>query len=85
MPQGAALRQRSGNAPDRSAGPGVRKQSKACKRKQGDLEEDGGRENEPPQKKQPGGGSVKVRPGSKAQTKKKLIAGQGKLTSFFRL
>lgn len=85
MPQGATLGQRSGNAPDQSAGQRVRKQSKGHKRKQGDFEQDGGCENEPLQKKQPGGVSVKVKPGSKAQTKKKLIAGQGKLTSFFRL
>lgn len=79
MPQGATLGQRSGNAPDRSAGLGIRKQSKSHKRKQADAEQHGGCENEPPQKKRP------AKPGSKAQTKKKLIAGQGKLTSFFRL
>lgn len=78
-PQGAALGQRSGNAPDRSASAGVRKQIKSHKRKLGDSEQHGGCENEPPQKKQP------VKPGSKAQTRKKLIAGQGKLTSFFRV
>lgn len=75
-PQGAAIGQRSGNAPARSAGAGVRKQNK---RKLGDSEQHGGGENQPPQKKQP------VKPGSKAQTRKKLIAGQGKLTSFFRV
>lgn len=80
-PQGAALGQRSGNAPDRSAGAGagVRKQRKSHKRKLGDVEQHGGCENDPPQKKRP------VKQGSKAETKKKLIAGQGKLTSFFRV
>lgn len=59
-------------------------QSKSNKRKQVDSDQHGGSENEPPQKKQP---AVKM-PGktvSKASSKKKLIAGQGKLTSFFRV
>lgn len=62
-------------------------QSKGNKRKQVDSDQHGGSENEPPQKKQPASVSVKM-PGknvSKASSKKKLIAGQGKLTSFFRV
>ncbi|KAM9335066.1 PCNA-interacting partner [Symphorus nematophorus] len=90
----AALGHRSGNAQSRGADPGKRKktgvqvQSKSTKRKQVDSEQHGGAENEPPQKKQPTSVSVKM-PGktvSKAASKnKKLIAGQGKLTSFFRV
>uniref|UniRef100_A0A3B4Z7N3 PCNA-interacting partner n=1 Tax=Stegastes partitus TaxID=144197 RepID=A0A3B4Z7N3_9TELE len=91
--RGAALHQRSGNAQNRGVGPGNRKktgiqmQSKGNKRKQLDADQHGGSENEPPQKKQPTRASVKL-PGkniSKAPSKKKLIAGQGKLTSFFRV
>ncbi|XP_073336731.1 PCNA-interacting partner [Pagrus major] len=87
----AALGQRSGNAQNRgAAGPGNKKkagvqtQSKSNKRKQVDSDQHGGSENEPPQKKQP---TVKVpaKTVSKASSKKKLIAGQGKLTSFFRV
>lgn len=93
MQRGAALGPRSGNAQNRGAGPGNRKrtgiqmQSNGNKRKQVDSDQHGGSENEPPQKKQPTSVSVKM-PGktvSKASNKKKLIAGQGKLTSFFRL
>ncbi|XP_070784808.1 PCNA-interacting partner [Enoplosus armatus] len=91
--RGAALSQRSENAQNRGAGPGSRRktgiqmQSKGNKRKQVDSDRHGGSENEPPQKKQPTSVSVKM-PGktvSKASSKKKLIAGQGKLTSFFRV
>ncbi|XP_051248918.1 PCNA-interacting partner [Dicentrarchus labrax] len=91
--RGAAIGQRSGNAQNRAAGPGNRKktsiqmQNKGNKRKQVDSDQHGGSENEPPQKKAPTGASLKM-PGktvSKAPGKKKLIAGQGKLTSFFRV
>lgn len=59
--------------------------STSRKRKQVDSDQHGGSENEPPQKK---GVSVKVpeKTASKGPNRKKqLIAGQGKLTSFFRL
>ncbi|KAA8580328.1 hypothetical protein FQN60_005863 [Etheostoma spectabile] len=88
--RGPALEPRSGNVQNRGAGPGNRKktgtqiQRKGNKRKQVDSDQHGGSENEPPQKKlvlvQTQGKNV-----SKASSKKKLIAGQGKLTSFFRL
>ncbi|XP_044041929.1 PCNA-interacting partner isoform X2 [Siniperca chuatsi] len=90
---GAALGQRSGNAQNRGAGlsnrkkTGIQMQRKGNKRKQVDSDQHGGSENEPPQKKQPTSVSVKM-PGKnvcKASSKKKLIAGQGKLTSFFRV
>ncbi|XP_029318064.1 PCNA-interacting partner isoform X3 [Cottoperca gobio] len=89
--QGAALGPRSGNGQNRVAGPGDRKKTgtqargKGNKRKQVDSDQRGGSENEPPEKKP--FTSVKM-PGknvSKASSKKKLIAGQGKLTSFFRV
>ncbi|XP_070848069.1 PCNA-interacting partner [Chaetodon trifascialis] len=90
MRRGAALGQRCGNAQNRGAGPGSRKktgiQTQGSKRKQVDSDQRGGSENEPPQKKQP---TVSVKMSgktvSKASSKKKLIAGQGKLTSFFRV
>uniref|UniRef100_A0A3P8U1A3 PCNA-interacting partner n=1 Tax=Amphiprion percula TaxID=161767 RepID=A0A3P8U1A3_AMPPE len=91
--RGAALQQRSRNAQNRGAGPanrkktGIQMQSKGNKRKQLESDQRGGSENEPPQKKQPSRASVKM-PGKnvcKAPSKKKLIAGQGKLTSFFRV
>ncbi|XP_074481557.1 PCNA-interacting partner [Sebastes fasciatus] len=91
--RGAALGPRSGNAQNRGAGLGSRKkagaqvQGKGNKRKQVDSDQHGGPENEPPQKKQITSVSVKM-PGknvSKASSKKKLIVGQGKLTSFFRV
>ncbi|KAI3366342.1 hypothetical protein L3Q82_000501 [Scortum barcoo] len=89
LQRGAALGQRSGNAQNRGAAPGSRKktESKGSKRKQVDCDQRGRSENEPPQKKKPAAASVKM-PGksvSKASSKKKLIAGQGKLTSFFRV
>ncbi|XP_010902155.2 PCNA-interacting partner [Esox lucius] len=63
--------------------------SKACKRKLMEGSVHGGSENQPPQKKPPTCvSSSKVsgkNVGAKAPSKKKLIAGQGKLTSFFRL
>lgn len=91
--RGAALEQRSGNAPKQGASlvngkrTGFQMQSRGNKRKQLDIDQHGGSENEPPEKKQPTRTSVKM-PGknaSKALSKKKLIAGQGKLTSFFRV
>ncbi|XP_047431743.1 PCNA-interacting partner [Mugil cephalus] len=89
----AALKQTSGNAQNRGAGPGNRKktgiqtQSKGNKRKQLESDQHGGSENEPPEKKQAPRASVKVlgKNVTKASSKKKLIAGQGKLTSFFRV
>lgn len=77
----------------RGAGPGNRKktgtqmQRKGNKRKQVDSDQHGGSENEPPQKKQLTSVLVQMQGKnvSKASSKKKLIAGQGKLTSFFRL
>lgn len=89
--RGAALEQRSGNAPKQGAslvngkGTGFQMQSRGNKRKQ--LDQHGGSENEPPEKKQTTRTSVKMpgKNGSKALSKKKLIAGQGKLTSFFRV
>ncbi|XP_058481181.1 PCNA-interacting partner [Solea solea] len=91
--QGASLEPRSGNAQTRVAGPGSRKktgtqtQRKGNKRKQVEADQHGGSENEPPGKKRPASVSVKMpsKNINKASSKKKLIAGQGKLTSFFRL
>ncbi|XP_062239149.1 PCNA-interacting partner [Platichthys flesus] len=91
--QGAALKPRSGNAPTRGAGRGDGQkttdntQSKGSKRKQVESDRHGGSENQPPEKKRTTSVSVKV-PGkkvAKAAGKKKLISGQGKLTSFFRV
>ncbi|XP_068162965.1 PCNA-interacting partner [Antennarius striatus] len=84
--QGAALKQRSGNAQNRTAGSGNRKKTssqnqKSNKRKQVDSDKLGESENEPPKKKRP---NVPTKTFSKASSKK-LIAGQGKLTSFFRV
>ncbi|XP_068573298.1 PCNA-interacting partner [Cebidichthys violaceus] len=93
MQRGAALGPRSGNVQNRDAGSGNRKktgtqaQRKGNKRKQVDSDQHGGSENEPPEKKQLTCVSIKM-PGKnvgKALSKKKLIAGQGKLTSFFRV
>ncbi|XP_078098923.1 PCNA-interacting partner [Sander vitreus] len=91
--RGPALEPRSGNVQHRGAGPGNRKktgtqmQRKGNKRKQVDSDQHGGSENEPPQKKQLTSVLVQMQGKnvSKASSKKKLIAGQGKLTSFFRL
>ncbi|KAM9328312.1 PCNA-interacting partner [Pholidichthys leucotaenia] len=89
----SALGQRSRNVQNRGAGlvnrkkTGIQMQSKANKRKQLDSDSHSGSENDPPEKKRPTCGSVKM-PGkstSKALNKKKLIAGQGRLTSFFRV
>ncbi|KAK5615978.1 hypothetical protein CRENBAI_019451 [Crenichthys baileyi] len=88
-----APEQRSGNAQNgggcqsNKRKTGIQMQSKGNKRKQLDSEQHGGSENEPPEKKQHTRVSVKV-PGKnvcKASSKKKLIVGQGKLTSFFRV
>uniref|UniRef100_A0A8C3ACI4 PCNA-interacting partner n=1 Tax=Cyclopterus lumpus TaxID=8103 RepID=A0A8C3ACI4_CYCLU len=91
--RGAALGPRSGNVQTGGAGSGdgkppvTRTQRKGNKRKQVDSDRRGGSENEPPQKKPPACVSVKVpgKSGGKAASKKKLIAGQGKLTGFFRV
>ncbi|XP_031169424.2 PCNA-interacting partner [Sander lucioperca] len=91
--RGPALEPRSVNVQHRGAGPGNRKktgtqmQRKGNKRKQVDSDQHGGSENEPPQKKQLTSVLVQMQGKnvSKASSKKKLIAGQGKLTSFFRL
>uniref|UniRef100_UPI003AAFA683 PCNA-interacting partner isoform X2 n=1 Tax=Centroberyx gerrardi TaxID=166262 RepID=UPI003AAFA683 len=91
--RGAALGPRCGNAQSSGAGPGNRKktgvhtQDKGSKRKQVDADQHGELENQPPKKKPPTSIAGKM-PGknvSKAPSKKKLIAGQGKLTSFFRV
>ncbi|XP_041749215.1 PCNA-interacting partner isoform X2 [Coregonus clupeaformis] len=93
----ATLGPRSGNdAPSRRAGGGSRKtniqtegSSKACKRKLVDCSEHCGSENQPPLKKTPSSVTSTKLAGkkgeAKAPSKKKLIAGQCKLTSFFRL
>lgn len=88
----AALGPRSGNdAPSSRVGGGGRKtsiqtegSSKACKRKLVDCSEHCEPENQPPLKKLPTRLTGK-NGRDKAPSKKKLIAGQGKLTSFFRL
>ncbi|KAL0962889.1 hypothetical protein UPYG_G00346780 [Umbra pygmaea] len=63
--------------------------NKTSKRKLVDASEPGGSENQPPQKKPTMSvSSSKLsgkNSGAKAPSKKKLIAGQGKLTNFFRL
>ncbi|CAJ1054508.1 PREDICTED: PCNA-interacting partner [Xyrichtys novacula] len=89
--RGAVLEPRSGNAQNRSRGStrktGAQIQNKGNKRKQVDSDQHGGSENEPPQKKQPVSVPAKI-PGKnvgKTSNKKKLITGQGKLTSFFRV
>lgn len=92
LQQGAALKPKSGNALNRSAGPGSKKKAgmdvkiKANKRKQEETDQLGGSENEPPKKKPPTNVKNPAKPISKATNKKQLlIAGQGKLTNFFRL
>lgn len=88
--RGAALGPRSGNlgaAPGRVDKAVPRGQRGGDKRKQTDSDRRGGSENEPPGKKPLACVSVRA-PGKKvvkAPSRKKLIAGQGKLTSFFRL
>ncbi|KAM6895531.1 PCNA-interacting partner [Xenentodon cancila] len=92
--QGAALEQRSVNSQNnvscsgKGKKTGIQKQSKTNKRKQLDSDQHSGSENEPPEKKHHINLSVKVsgKNVSKASNKKKkLIAGQGKLTSYFRV
>ncbi|XP_037551571.1 PCNA-interacting partner [Nematolebias whitei] len=91
--QQETLRQRSGNAQHEGAGPRCKRkasdqmQNRGNKRKQKDSDQPIGSENEPPEKKRHTHVSIKV-PGknvSKTSNKKKLIAGQAKLTSFFRV
>uniref|UniRef100_A0A3Q4AWC2 PCNA-interacting partner n=1 Tax=Mola mola TaxID=94237 RepID=A0A3Q4AWC2_MOLML len=92
LQRGAALTKRSGNARSRDACPEDKKmKNKSNKRKQVDSDQHGNSENEHPQKRPSTSVSVKM-PGKavgkavgKAASKKKLIAGQGKLTSFFRV
>ncbi|XP_061570265.1 PCNA-interacting partner isoform X2 [Cololabis saira] len=91
--RGAAPAQRSVNSQNNVSGSGngkrtgVEKRSQANKRKQLDSDRHGGSENQPPEKKHHINLSVKVsgKNVGKAPGKKKLIAGQGKLTSFFRV
>ncbi|XP_026217240.1 PCNA-interacting partner [Anabas testudineus] len=89
--RGAALGPRSANVQNTGAGLGSRKkadiqmQSKCNKRKQADSEQHGGSENQPPEKKRPISVKMSGNGTSRAAGKKKLIAGQGKLTSFFRV
>ncbi|XP_029351310.1 PCNA-interacting partner isoform X2 [Echeneis naucrates] len=91
--QDAALKPRSGNAQSRGAGTGNRKpktgiqvQNKGNKRKQVDSAPEGGSENRPPEKKRPNTVAVKMPAKSISKaSKRKLIAGQGTLTSFFRV
>uniref|UniRef100_A0A8C7XD78 PCNA-interacting partner n=1 Tax=Oryzias sinensis TaxID=183150 RepID=A0A8C7XD78_9TELE len=89
----ASLKQRTGAAQNKSTAPcggkktGVQMQRKSNKRKQLDHGQDNGSENEPPEKNRHIQVSAKG-PGrnvSKASKKTKLLAGQGKLTSFFRV
>ncbi|KAK2832140.1 hypothetical protein Q7C36_015602 [Tachysurus vachellii] len=88
-----ALEQRSTNAPirtgvSRKAVAELQTITKTSKRKLSNREsvEQGGDENQPPQKRPPAK-ACSSGPGKKSSTmsRKKLIAGQGKLTSFFRL
>ncbi|XP_062339385.1 PCNA-interacting partner [Osmerus eperlanus] len=90
--RGRPLGQRCGNAPERLVVQSRKKPTsqtavKACKRKQVDGNEDDSSENQPPQKKPSITVSKKmpVKNAPKAPGKKKLISGQGKLTSFFRV
>lgn len=73
-----------GSDKDKKAKPDVKLQNNSKKRKQADCKQQGDLENQPPQKKSI---SAKVPEKSlgKGASKKKLIAGQGKLTSFFRV
>ncbi|XP_060746033.1 PCNA-interacting partner [Tachysurus vachellii] len=88
-----ALEQRSTNGPirtgvSRKAVAELQTITKTSKRKLSNREsvEQGGDENQPPQKRPPAK-ACSSGPGKKSSTmsRKKLIAGQGKLTSFFRL
>lgn len=87
--QRAALGAKSGNAQngvlssDNRKKTGLPVQNKGSKRKQADSDKHGRSENEPPKKKQ--STSVPNKTVNKVSNKKKLIAGQGTLTSFFRV
>lgn len=59
-------------------------EAKSRKRKQADCKEQSDLQNQPPQKKSISA-KVPEKSLSKGVNKKKLIAGQGKLTSFFRV
>ncbi|KAF7664403.1 hypothetical protein LDENG_00178620 [Lucifuga dentata] len=78
--RGAALGTKCGNARKRGAGNNQKIEGKGSKRKQVDSDKHGS-ENQPPRKKPPTSVSGK----NVGKNKKKLIAGQGKLTSFFRV
>ncbi|KAK7891809.1 hypothetical protein WMY93_023772 [Mugilogobius chulae] len=90
LQQRVALGESAGNAHNRGARPckrkktGINVQIKANKRKQVETDQPGGSENEPPKKKPP---TIVKNPGKPISktANKKLIAGQGKLTNFFRL
>ncbi|XP_043943129.1 PCNA-interacting partner [Protopterus annectens] len=92
--------QQKGNANKGSGGESSMPETKCLKRKQVELNTDNaicGNENEPPQKKVIAGSKTSKRPqnkldsrpasgkSSKATAKNKLIAGQAKLTNFFRV
>nr|XP_015816841.2 PCNA-interacting partner [Nothobranchius furzeri] len=84
----AALEQRSGNAQNAGAGPRNKKKAgiqMQNKRKQLDCDQRSGSENQPPEKKQHSCVKVPSKNVCKASNKKKLIAGQAKLTNFFRV
>lgn len=86
----AGLKQRSGAPQNKVTAPRGRKkdevqmQTKSNKRKQLDRSQHDGSENEPPEKKQQIQASAKGA-GRNVTKKTKLLAGQGKLTSFFRV
>lgn len=65
---------------DKKAKTDVQMQSKSRKRKQADCKQQGDLQNQPPQKK-----TVSAKAPKKSLSKKRLIAGQGKLTNFFRV
>lgn len=75
---------RMGGDKDKNANASVQTESKSRKRKQADGKELADSQNQPPQKK-----SISAKAPekslSKGVSKKKLIPGQGKLTSFFRV
>uniref|UniRef100_A0AAV2IZB6 PCNA-interacting partner n=1 Tax=Knipowitschia caucasica TaxID=637954 RepID=A0AAV2IZB6_KNICA len=88
--QPAMLAVKAGNAHKSVAGPGKKRktgidvQIKTNKRKRVETDQPGGSENKPPNEKPP---TAVKKPGKaiSKNTNKKLIAGQGKLTNFFRL
>lgn len=86
----AGLKQRSGDPQNKVTAPRGRKkdevqmQTKSNKRKKLDRSKHDGSENEPPEKKQQIQASAKGA-GRNVTKKTKLLAGQGKLTSFFRV